>query len=66
MRHVEELGEAHLRETLEREAPPFLLLPRRPWRRLGSLERRDAVVEQPVRLTAPKTEPLDRFAVERQ
>jgi len=33
---------------------------------LEALERGDPVLQQPRGLTAPNTEPLDRFAVERQ
>ena len=40
--------------------------PARPRRARETLEGREAVLEDPARLAAPNTEPLDRCAVERQ
>jgi len=66
VRHIEQLGRANGREALQREAPPLLFLSGRPLGVLEALERGDPVLQQPRGLTAPNTEPLDRFAVERQ
>jgi hypothetical protein len=63
---IEQLGDADLRQILQREAPPLFFLPGRERSGLESLERGEAVFEQPGRLSAPNTEPLDRCAVERQ
>jgi hypothetical protein len=66
VRRVEELGGVYTRQVLEREPAPLLFLPGRPLGLLEALQRGDAVVAQPAGLSAPNTEPLDRFAVERQ
>src|SRR5258705_4756763 len=66
MGDIEQLGDAHLRQILQREAPPLLFLTGRKRGGLKARERRETVFEQPGRLSAPNTEPLDRCAVERQ
>jgi hypothetical protein len=66
MRDVEERREIDLRQAAQREAPPLLLLPGRQLGRLEALQRREPILEQPARLAPSDTEPLDRFAVERQ
>jgi hypothetical protein len=63
---IEQLGDADLRQILQGKAPPLLFLPGRERGGLEPLERREAVFQQPGRLSAPNTEPLDRCAVERQ
>jgi hypothetical protein len=63
---AEQLRDADLGQILQRKAPPLLFLPGRERGGLEPLERREAVFEQPSRLSAPNTEPLDRCAVERQ
>jgi hypothetical protein len=66
VRDVEQLVGADLRQVLQRKAPPLLLLAGRKLGGPEALEGGEAVFEQPRRLAAPNTEPLDRFAVERQ
>src|SRR5205823_9922473 len=64
MLRVDEVGDARVRQIFQREAPPLLLLSRRPVGTLVAIQRTKTVLAQPVGLTAPNTEPLDRFAVE--
>jgi hypothetical protein len=63
---IEQFGDANLRQILQRKTPPLLFLAGRERGGFESLERAEAVFEQPRRLIAPNTEPLDRCAVERQ
>jgi hypothetical protein len=66
VRDAEQLLDTDQRQVLQRKAAPLLFLPGRPWGGLVAFERGETVFEQPARLTAPNTEPLDRCAVERQ
>jgi len=66
MRRADEVSESGSRQILERKAAPLFFVSRRKAGAQVSLEGRQTVLEQPLRLAPPNTEPLDRFAVERQ
>src|SRR5205814_5364614 len=66
MLRVDEIREACRWHVLQREAAPLLLLTGGPGRREVPLQGREPTLEEPGWLLAPNTEPLDRFAVERQ
>ncbi len=66
VRRIEQFGGVHTRKVLQRKAAPLLFLPGRPLGLLEPLERGETIFEQPAGLTTPNTEPLDRWAVERQ